>query len=201
MALAVDGLNSDRRPSHLVAGCSQVDPRPLGDRHAVRMADRIGHRAAVRSFTSEPRSPSGCVGSAAPNDLGVISAAFFREATRRDQIAAEPAPSQPLVQGGWSAMPPARRPRQGPRRDEAFWPRRMSRRPRGSAARSSITWSASSSTRKTPRRQSSACATSTTMRLVRLGVIPAGDDDPRSQGARPRILDSGFAPDPFRSRR
>jgi hypothetical protein len=53
-----------------------VDPRPLGDRHLERLADELGHRAPVRLHLRAEilRRLAGHT-----SDLGVISAAFFRE--------------------------------------------------------------------------------------------------------------------------
>lgn len=197
-ALAVDGLNS------IDAGhTSSQDARKwiLAPWETVTLSGwQTGSGTARRFvFTSEPKSYGAWLGRT--SDLGVISAAFFREATRRDEIAAEPTPPQPLVQSGAERDAAGEAPRA-----KALGEMKPSAK-KDELAATGIGREIEHRVVRVEFDAEDAPASIVSVRyeyhdaLVRLGVIPAGDDDLARRERARGFADSGFAPDPFRSRR
>jgi hypothetical protein len=194
VALAVDGLNSiDARHT------SSQDARKwiLAPWETVTLSGwQTGSGTARRFvFTSEPKSYGAWLGRT--SDLGVISAAFFRESRRRDEIAAEPSLPQPLVQGGAERDPGNEAPRQ-----KALGEMKAS--PKNDLAATGIGREIEHRVVRVEFDAEAAPASIVSVRyeyrdaLVRLGVIPAGDDDLARRERAHGFADSGFAPDPFR---
>jgi hypothetical protein len=195
VALAVDGLNSiDARHT------SSQDARKwiLSPWETVTLSGwQTGSGTARRFvFTSEPKSYGAWLGRT--SDLGVISAAFFREARRRDEIAAEPSLPQPLVQGG------AERDAEGAApRAKALGEMKSSAK-KDELAATGIGREIEHRVVRVDFDAEDAPASIVSVRyeyrdaLVRLGVIPAGDDDLARRERARGFADSGFAPDPFR---
>jgi hypothetical protein len=145
-------------------------------------------------FTTEPKSYGAWLGRT--DDLGVISAAFFRESRARDAITATPAPMEP--------MPDTRLQRS----DAPSANRESSGGLEKSAAKDEL--AATGIGREIDHRvvevafeEESSPASVINFRyefhdaLVRLGVLP-GIDEPLARRERSRGFTDGFAPDPFR---
>ena len=200
VALAVDGLNSiDAKHT------SSRDARKwiLGPYETVTLSGWQTSSGTARRFvfTTEPKSYGAWLGRT--NDLGVISAAFFREARLRSQITPElssPAPAEPMAD-------------QRLRRSDAPSANRESQagglgRLEKSAAKDEL--AATGIGREIDHRvmevefeEESSPASIISFRyeyrdaLVRLGVIP-GIDEPIARRERSHgFSDSGFAPDPY----
>jgi hypothetical protein len=197
VALAVDGLNSiDARHT------SSQDARKwiLAPWETVTLSGwQTGSGTARRFvFTSEPKSYGAWLGRT--NDLGVISAAFFREARRRDEIVAEPSVPQPLVQGGAEGDAPG-----DARRQKALGEMKAS--PNDELAATGIGREVEHRVVRVDFDAEDAPASTVSVRyeyrdaLVRLGVLPAADEELARRERARGFAESGFAPDPFRSRR
>jgi hypothetical protein len=195
VALAVDGLNSiDARHT------SSQDARKwiLEPWETVTLSGwQTGSGTARRFvFTSEQKSYGAWLGRT--GDLGVISAAFFREARRRDQIAAEPSPlEQPLVQRGAESDAGAEAPR----------PKALGETKAGAKDELAATGIGREVEHRVVRvdfDEEDAPASIVSVRyeyrdaLVRLGVIPGNDDELARRERARGFAESGFAPDPFR---
>ena len=197
VALAVDGLNS-------------IDAKHTSSREArkwilapwetVTLSGWQTSTGTARRFvfTSESKSYGTWLGHT--SDLGVISAAFFRERPRWDEIA--PAPSL--------AEPRAKRSAENESGDDA--PRERALGETKSAAKDEL--AATGIGREVEHRvrqvdfdEEDAPASTLSVRyeyrdaLVRLGVIPAGDDALARRERARGFVEPGFAPDPFRGRR
>jgi hypothetical protein len=144
-------------------------------------------------FTSEPKSYGAWLGKT--SDLGVISAAFFREARRVDAQVLEATPAAPSVQGGAEGD---------------------ANRERSAKAKASVKdeLAATGIGREIEHRvtrvefdaEDFASATVSVRyeyhdALVRLGVLPDVDDALARRERARGFDDGGFAPDPFRRSR
>jgi hypothetical protein len=195
VALAVDGLNSiDARHTSSQEARKWI----LAPWETVTLSGwQTGSGTARRFvFTSEPKSYGAWLGRT--NDLGVISAAFFREARRRDEIAAEPAPQgQPLVQGGAERDAAGEAPR-------AKALGEMKPSAKDELAATGIGREVEHRVVRVDFDAEDAPASIVSVRyeyrdaLVRLGVIPGNDDELARRERARGFADSGFAPDPFR---
>jgi hypothetical protein len=200
VALAVDGLNSiDARHTSARDGRKWI----LAPWETVTLSGwQTGSGTARRFvFTSEAKSYGAWLGHT--SDLGVISAAFFRESRRRDEImSALPSPSNAPDSGAEKEAAG------GASRQESSNEMKL----RKSAAKDDL--AATGIGREIEHRvvqvdfdQEDSPASILNVRyeyhdaLVRLGVIP-DDDDAIARRERARgFADPGFAPDPFRERR
>ena len=196
VALAVDGLNSiDAKHT------STQDARKwiLGPWETVTLSGWQTSSGTARRFvfTTEPKSYGAWLGRT--NDLGVISAAFFREARVRSRITPEliaPAPAEPMAEG---------------RLERSDAPR-ANRKELGAAAKSAAAdeLAATGIGREIDHpvvqvefEEEARPASIINFRyefrdaLVRLGVLPR-IDEPLARRNRSRgFSDSGFAPDPY----
>ena len=149
-------------------------------------------------FTSEPKSYGAWLGRT--RDLGVISAAFFRESRRRDQMAVAPPLPEPLVERG----------AEGGSADAA--PHAKALGETKASAKDEL--AATGIGREVEHRvvqvefdADDVPASIVSVRyeyrdaLVRLGVLPAVDEELARRERARGFADPGFAPDPFRSRR
>jgi hypothetical protein len=183
-ALAVDGLNTiDAR--HTTA----VDARKwiLGPWETMTLSGWQTSSGTARRFvfTTEPASYGAWLGKT--GDLGVISAAFFRERPRRDEIAGAAERCEPMMKKGAADAPEARA------KDEL--------------AATGIGREVAHPVVQVDFDEEPAPASTVTLRyeyhdaLVRLGVISdCGDALARRERAR-GFAEPGFAPDPFRGGR
>jgi hypothetical protein len=196
-ALAVDGLNSiDARHT------SSQDARKwiLAPWETVTLSGwQTGSGTARRFvFTSEPKSYGAWLGRT--SDLGVISAAFFRESRRRDEIAAEPSlPQQRPVEGGAEGDSANAAPR-------AKALGEMKASAKDQLAATGIGREIEHRVVRVEFDAEDVPASTVSVRyeyrdaLVRLGVLPAVDEELARRERARGFADSGFAPDPFRSR-
>lgn len=194
VALAVDGLNSiDAKHT------SAADARKwiLGRWETVTLSGWQTSSGTARRFvfTTEPKSYGAWMGRT--NDLGVISAAFFRESRLRDSITAAPVPAEPMAGQRFE------------RSDAPSANREVLGGMEKSAAKDEL--AATGIGREIDHRvvevafdEESSPASVINFRyefhdaLVRLGVL-RGIDEPLARRERSRgFSDSGFAPDPFR---
>jgi hypothetical protein len=194
VALAVDGLNSiDARHT------SSQDARKwiLAPWETITLSGwQTGSGTARRFvFTSEPKSYGAWLGRA--SDLGVISAAFFRESRRRDEIAAEPPVTQPMRERGAANDAAGEAPR-------AKALGEMKPSAKDELAATGIGREVEHRVVRVEFDAEDAPASIVSVRyeyrdaLVRLGVIPDPDEElVRRERAR-GFAESGFAPDPFR---
>jgi hypothetical protein len=186
VALAVDGLNSiDAKHT------SSRDARKwiLAPWETVTLSGWQTSSGTARRFvfTSESKSYGAWLG--LTSDLGVINAAFFREAHRRDEIASATPPSAPReqIQGG------AERAAKSAAKDEL--------------AATGIGREIEHRVIQVDFDEEYSPASTISVRyeyhdaLVRLGIIPAADSDLARRERARGFADSGFAPDPFRDRR
>jgi len=208
VALAVDGLNSiDAKHT------SSQDARKwiLAPWETITLSGWQTSSGTARRFvfTSEAKSYGKWLGKT--GDLGVISAAFFREARRADAIA--PAPmSEPLmersadesaaggvlggVEGGLANDGMAKKSRG-----------ELRQAPKDELAATGIGREVEHRVTQVDFDQEDAPAATLSVRyeyrdaLVRLGVIPAGDDELARRERSRGFADQGFAPDPYGSRR
>ena len=194
VALAVDGLNSiDARHT------SSQDARKwiLAPWETVTLSGWQTGSATARRFvfTSEQRSYGAWLGRT--SDLGVISAAFFREASRRDEISAEPSLQQPLVQRGAESDAGAEAPRA-----KALGETKASAKDQ--LAATGIGREVEHRVIRVDFDAEDTPASIVSVRyeyrdaLVRLGVIPADDDELARRERARGFAETGFAPDPFR---
>jgi hypothetical protein len=197
VALAVDGLNSiDARHT------SSQDARKwiLAPWETVTLSGWQTGSATARRFvfTSEPKSYGAWLGRT--NDLGVISAAFFREARRRDEIAAEPSLPQAPVERGAAGGAAG----DGPRAKALG---EMKSSAKDELAATGIGREIEHHVVPVDFDAEDVPAATVSVRyeyrdaLVRLGVLPAADDELARRERARGFAESGFAPDPFGSRR
>lgn len=195
VALAVDGLNSiDARHQSARDGRKWI----LAPWEAITLSGWQTSSGTARRFvfTSESKSYGTWLGRT--SDLGVISAAFFRESRPRVDLAPEPMLPQPLFERG-----------AGNRADDAPSAKargEMQRAPKDELAATGIGREVEHPVVQVEFDEEDAPAATLSVRyeyheaLVRLGVIPAGDDALARRERARGFSDSGFAPDPFRSR-
>jgi len=198
VALAVDGLNSiDAKHT------SSRDARKwiLAPWETITLSGWQTSTGTARRFvfTSEASSYGTWLGRT--SDLGVISAAFFREARRRVDIAPEPSLPQSLSERGAGSDSRAEAPREAPSSEL------RKSRAKDELAATGIGREIEHRVRQVDFDEEDAPATTLSVRyeyheaLVRLGVIPAVDTDLARRERAHGFSESGFAPDPFRSRR
>jgi len=203
VALAVDGLNSiDARHT------SSQDARKwiLGPWETVTLSGwQTGSDVARRFvFTSEEKSYGAWLGR--KNDLGVISAAFFREARRRQEnseVAPMSAPTEERAAEGM--LGGARDGVDAPaaRGDDA----KRSAKAKDELAATGIGREIEHRVVRVDFDEEDAPASTQSVRyeyhdaLVRLGVIPGVEPDLARRERARGFADSGFAPDPYRQRR
>jgi len=196
VALAVDGLNSiDARHTSSKEARKWI----LAPWETVTLSGwQTGSGTARRFvFTSEEKSYGAWLGRT--SDLGVISAAFFRERRPRADITPVPALPQSLFERG-----------AGNESDDA--PRAKARGEMKGAAKDEL--AATGIGREVEHRvvqvdfdEEDVPASTVSVRyeyrdaLVRLGVIPAGDPALARRERARGFAESGFAPDPYRGRR
>jgi hypothetical protein len=194
VALAVDGLNSiDARHT------SSQDARKwiLAPWETVTLSGwQTGSGTARRFvFTSEPKSYGAWLGRT--SDLGVISAAFFRESRRRDEIAALPSDPQPQLERGAASDAAGQAPR-------AKALGEMKPSAKDELAATGIGREVEHRVVRVDFDAEDAPASVVSVRyeyrdaLVRLGVIPAADEELARRERARGFAESGFAPDPFR---
>jgi hypothetical protein len=196
VALAVDGLNS-------------IDAKHTSSREArkwilapwetVTLSGWQTSSGTARRFvfTSESNSYGTWLGHT--SDLGVISALFFRESKHRDEISAAPPYPQPRVKrsaeneaGGDAPREKARGEMKGAAKDEL--------------AATGIGREVEHRVIQVDFDEEDAPASTISLRyeyreaLVRLGVIPCGDDALARRERARGFVEPGFAPDPFRGR-
>jgi hypothetical protein len=178
VALAVDGLNSiDARHTSSQEARKWI----LAPWETITLSGwQTGSGTARRFvFTSEPKSYGAWLGRT--SDLGVISAAFFRESRRRDEIAAEPSVTQPMRELG-----------------------EMKSSAKDELAATGIGREVEHRVVRVEFDAEDAPASIVSVRyeyrdaLVRLGVIPAADEELARRERARGFAESGFAPDPFR---
>ena len=199
VALAVDGLNS-------------IDAKHTSSREArkwilapwetVTLSGWQTSSGTARRFvfTSEPKSYGSWLGHT--SDLGVISAAFFREARRLDELAsaAEPLRLEELDKRDSGSARNADAPkeksasgRMRPLKDEL--------------AATGIGREVEHHVTQVDFEAEDVAASTLSVRyeyrdaLVRLGIIPAGDDALARRERARGFVEPGFAPDPYRNRR
>jgi hypothetical protein len=195
VALAVDGLNTiDAKHT------SSRDARKwiLAPWESVTLSGWQTSSGTARRFvfTSEASSYGAWIGRT--SDLGVISAAFFREARRLDDIRPEPMAPQPMSKLGAENE-------SGAAAREGFSGKSKSRA-RDELAATGIGREIEHRVMQVDFDEEDAPASTLSVRyeyheaLVRLGVLPAvGDALARRERAR-GFSDTGFAPDPSRPR-
>jgi hypothetical protein len=197
VALAVDGLNSiDARHT------SSQDARKwiLAPWETVTLSGwQTGSGTARRFvFTSEPKSYGAWLGRT--SDLGVISAAFFRESRRRDEIATEPSVPQRQLERDAADDSAGQAPR-------AKALGEMKASAKDELAATGIGREVEHHVVRVDFDAEDVPASIVSVRyeyrdaLVRLGVIPAADEELARRERAHGFAESGFAPDPFRSRR
>ena len=197
VALAVDGLNSiDAKHT------SSRDARKwiLAPWETVTLSGwQTGSGTARRFvFTSESSSYGAWLGRT--NDLGVISAAFFRESRRRDEISAAPSVEAPLFKRNAENEPTA-----GASREKGLG--EMKPQAKDELAATGIGREVEHHVVRVDFDEEDIPASIVSVRyeyreaLVRLGVIPAHDPALARRERARGFADSGFAPDPYRDRR
>jgi len=197
VALAVDGLNS-------------IDAKHTSSREArkwilapwetITLSGWQTSSGTARRFifTSEANSYGGWLGRT--SDLGVISAAFFREARRAD-ISPEPSLPQSLSERGAGSDSRAAAPPTAPSEEM------RKSRAKDELAATGIGREVEHRVRQVDFDEEDRPASTISVRyeyhdaLVRLGVIPAVDAELARRERARGFTESGFAPDPFRSRR
>jgi hypothetical protein len=196
VALAVDGLNS-------------IDAQHTSSREArkwilapwetITLSGWQTSSGTARRFvfTSESKSYGTWLGQT--KDLGVISAAFFREARREDKLAASPSLAEPRSKRSAQNESGSGASREQPRDDGK-------RQDKDELAATGIGREIEHRVRQVDFDQEDAPASILSVRyeyrdaLVRLGVIPPGDDALARRDRARGFVEPGFAPDPFRSR-
>jgi len=196
VALAVDGLNSiDAKHT------SAHDARKwiLAPWETVTLSGWQTSSGTARRFVFTSESSSYGTWLGRTSDLGVISAAFFRESRRLDDISPKPSAPQPLSKRGADNEPGA-----APRESLSG---EMKSRAKDELAATGIGREVEHRVMQVDFDEEDTPASTLSVRyeyhdaLVRLGVIPAsGDALARRERAR-GFADPGFAPDPNRSRR
>ena len=195
VALAVDGLNSiDAKHT------SAQDARKwiLGPWETVTLSGWQTSSGTARRFvfTTEAKSYGAWLGRT--NDLGVISAAFFREARVRSRITPElmaPAPAEPMAEGRRerSDAPSANRSELGA----------AAKRAADELAATGIGREIDHPVVQVEFEEEARPASVINFRyefhdaLVRLGVLPRIDEPLARRGRARGFSDSGFAPDPY----
>jgi len=196
VALAVDGLNSidARHTSAQDARKWILDPWQTVTLSGWQTSDGTARRFV---FTSEPKSYGAWLGRT--NDLGVISAAFFREARRRDVVTPElsaPAPLSGRMKENDGSVEGARERDFGDTKAAA----------KDELAATGIGREIEHRVRRVEFDTEEAPAAIVSVRyeyrdaLVRLGVIPGVDEELARRERARGFNDSGYAPDPFRGR-
>jgi hypothetical protein len=196
VALAVDGLNSiDAKHT------SSRDARKwiLAPWETVTLSGWQTSSGTARRFvfTSEASSYGSWLGRT--SDLGVISAAFFREVRPRVDRMEAPAAPQPLAEGGIGNDSKSDAPRES-------LSGAMKSRAKEELAATGIGREVEHRVLQVDFDEEDSPASIISVRyeyheaLVRLGVIPAGDDALARRERARGFADSGFAPDPFGSR-
>ena len=194
VALAVDGLNSiDARTTTAAAARKWI----LGPYETITLEGWQTSLGTARRFyfTSEQDSYGDWLGRT--DDLGIISAAFFRE-KRREPVSIEK--QERRREGGAPSAPEPQSSREGAR-SEASGDARSDEH-----AATGIGREMDHEVREVQFEAEPRAAAVLDIRyeyrdaLVRLGVLPRLDDPlARREGAR-GFTDSGFAPDPYRGR-
>ncbi len=196
VALAVDGLNSiDARHTSPQEARKWI----LAPWETVTLSGWQTTSGTARRFvfTSEPKSYGAWLGRT--SDLGVISAAFFRESGLRGAITKEQIPPAPMAdeRAKRSDAPSSNREMMGLEKSAA----------KDELAATGIGREIEHRVVQVEFEEESSPASIINFRyeyrdaLVRLGVIP-GVDEPLARRERAHgFEDSGFAPDPFRNRR
>ena len=195
VALAVDGLNS-------------IDAKHTSSREArkwilapwetVTLSGWQTSSGTARRFvfTSESKSYGSWLGQT--SDLGVISAAFFREAGRKDELALAPAPSLDRLDSKRSAENGLA---EGGAADKARG--ELKSAPKEELAATGIGREIEHRVRQIDFDEEDAPAQTLSVRyeyrdaLVRLGIIPAGDDALARRERAHGFVEPGFAPDPY----
>jgi hypothetical protein len=197
VALAVDGLNSiDARHT----SAREAQKWILGPWESITLSGwQTGASTARRFvFTSESSSYGAWLGRT--SDLGVISAAFFREVRRQEEPMAAPAPIERQTERSAGNQPVQGALENGARADKK------------AAAKDEL--AATGIGRELEHRvvrvefdEQDAPDATISVRyeyheaLVRLHVLPAGDDSLARRERARGFSEPGYAPDPFRDRR
>jgi hypothetical protein len=197
VALAVDGLNSiDAKHTSSQEARKWI----LAPWETVTLSGwQTGLGTARRFvFTSESSSYGAWLGRT--NDLGVISAAFFRESKRRDEIASTQSFPQELLKRNGNNEPTADAQRERAQGE-------MKTSAKDELAATGIGREVEHRVVQVDFEADDVPASTVSVRyeyrdaLVRLGVIPAADEELARRERARGFAESGFAPDPFRSRR
>ena len=198
VALAVDGLNSiDAKHT------SSRDARKwiLAPWETVTLSGWQTSSGTARRFvfTSESKSYGSWLGQT--SDLGVISAAFYREARRMDPIS--PAP-EPMRMQELDKRDSGRALNDDASKEKSA--SGMARAPKDELAATGIGREIEHVVRQVDFDEEDSPAQILSVRyeyrdaLVRLGIIPAGDDALTRRDRARGFVEPGFAPDPFRGR-
>jgi hypothetical protein len=199
VALAIDGLNSidAQRTTAQDARKWILAPWETVTLNGWQTSSGTARRFV---FTSESKSYGAWLGHT--SDLGVISAAFFRERQREEAIVAAPSlnelDDQRSAEGAAGGLDAPRE-----RADGAF--KRQSKK--DELAATGIGREVEHRVRQVEFEGEDTPASVLSMRyeyhdaLVRLGVIPAGDDALARRERARGFVEPGFAPDPYRGRR
>ena len=196
VALAVDGLNSiDAKHT------SAQDARKwiLAPWETVTLSGWQTSSGTARRFVFTSESSSYGTWLGRTSDLGVISAAFFRESRRLDDIRPEPSVPQALSKRGADNESGA-----APRESLSG---EMKSRAKDELAATGIGHEVEHRVMQVDFDEEDTPASTLSLRyeyhdaLVRLGVIPAGGDALARRERARGFADPGFAPDPNRSRR
>ncbi len=188
VALAVDGLNSiDAKHTSAREARKWI----LGPWETIELTGwQTGDSTARRFvFTSEPDSYGAWLGRT--KDLGVISAAFFREVDRTAMLDAPMMPPEPMAKAAGAAEP------QLDRSDSA-------RRQKDELAATGIGREVEHRVVRVDFDGEDTPAATVDVRyeyhdaLVRLGVLPATDEPLARRERAHGFADDGFAPDPYR---
>ena len=196
VALAVDGLNSidARHTTSQDARKWILDPWQTVTLSGWQTSEGTARRFV---FTSEPKSYGAWLGRT--NDLGVITAAFFREARRLDvapPAVSAPEPLDKRMKENTGAVEGARERDLGDTKAAA----------KDELAATGIGREVEHRVRRVEFDTEDAPASLVSIRyeyrdaLVRLGVIPAVDQELARRERARGFADSGYAPDPFRGR-
>jgi hypothetical protein len=200
VALAVDGLNSiDARHT----SAREAHKWILAPWETVTLSGWQTSSGTARRFvfTSEAKSYGSWLGRT--SDLGIISAAFFREARRAEKITVAPAP-EPMLQRDQDEGVAA-----GVEGGDAAKEKAASgtlRAPKDELAATGIGREIEHHVVQVDFDEEDAPASTISVRyeyheaLVRLGVIPPSDDALARRERARGFADNGFAPDPYRGR-
>jgi hypothetical protein len=194
VALAIDGLNSiDAKHTSSREARKWI----LGPFETVTLSGWQTSSGTARRFvfTSEAKSYGAWLGKT--SDLGVISAAFFREARRFDRLESEgAAPGGRLMRQSDAEAPAASAPMEKEQRAKAS--------AKDDLAATGIGREIEHHVQRVDFDAEDGAAAIVTLRyeyhdaLVRLGVLPAVDDALARRERARGFDDAGFAPDPFR---